>query len=507
LFKTTLMKKLFTSKLSIFACTILMALSASFFYFGNPFSSWANEQEEYEEEHDGYDGAAEAAEFEFRRTLDPALGYVPSERLWNAIEKAAASKELAANRPESFSDLLWTERGPNTDEVGPTNGNKRGPVLPDGSVTGGRVRAIWADLKDATKKTVFVAGVTGGMWKTTDITATNPNWTLINDKLSNLGITSICQSPLGTQDTFYACTGERFGGEVQGQGIFKSVDGGSTWALLPNTAPPITNSYKFCTKIACDPNGHLYVGTSNGFYRSTNGGNNWRDITPDFLTSTTCDFEISSTGRLHIAVGYRTDNAGLVRYRYTDNPSEVATGTWTAATTPFTYPLGIANGSQQNRVEMACSGNTLYAAPSNSIGKVTEVFKSTDGGVNWTTLPLTATNVTDLNGTGASSQGWYSLAIDIDPSNADNVIIGNLNTIKSTNGGTSWAKLSEWAETFGQYLHADIQGILWYDNGNKLIFACDGGIFYSSDKGTAIQTCVSNSSILARFTPRSPIIS
>ena len=38
-----------------------------------------------------------------------------------------------------------------------------------------------------------------------------------------------------------------------------------------------------------------------------------------------------------------------------------------------------------------------------------------------------------------------------------------------------------------QYVHADVHNITWYDGGNKLIFGCDGGIHYSSDKGTTIR--------------------
>jgi hypothetical protein len=81
------------------------------------------------------------------------------------------------------------------------------------------------------------------------------------------------------------------------------------------------------------------------------------------------------------------------------------------------------------------------------------------------------------------------LAVDIDPSNSNNCIIGGLDTWKTTNGGTSWSQISTWVGTFpvNQYVHADVHKILWFDGGNKLLFGCDGGIHYSADKGATIR--------------------
>ncbi len=39
-----------------------------------------------DEENEGYDGAMESDLFEFEKTKDPSLGYVPLERLGAAIE-------------------------------------------------------------------------------------------------------------------------------------------------------------------------------------------------------------------------------------------------------------------------------------------------------------------------------------------------------------------------------------------------------------------------------------
>ncbi len=421
----------------------------------------------------GYDNPKEAALFEFEKTKDPATGKVPREKLWGAIEFTRSSRVETQNRinARSVAALSWIERGPNADVVGPSNGNTRA----GNGLTAGRVRAIWVDITDATGNTVWVGGVDGGLWKTTNISSASPNWILINDYLANLAITSICQDPTNPS-TMYFSTGEAFSNAdaVRGIGVFKSTNSGVSWSLLPSTT-----NYTYNSKILCDASGNVYLATvGNGFLRTINGGTSWTVITPTGLSNRIADFEISSTGRLHISCGLGTSTNG---YRFTDIPVTVTAGTWTSATTAFAFPSGTSS-----RLEMACLGNVLYALPSNTSAKVTSVFKSVNGGVDWTTIALTATNITDFNGGSATGQAWYCLAIDIDPSNTNNVIIGNLNTLKTTDGAVTWAKSSEWVGTTGQYVHADQQIIKWYDNGNKLLIGSDGGIHFSTNKGTTI---------------------
>ena len=60
-------------------------------------------------------------------------------------------QEAALNRtPGDGADNPWIERGPNN--------------------VGGRTKAIIFDPTDATNKTVIAGGISGGLWKNTDIT-------------------------------------------------------------------------------------------------------------------------------------------------------------------------------------------------------------------------------------------------------------------------------------------------------------------------------------------------
>ncbi|MBK9486923.1 MAG: hypothetical protein IPO01_17595 [Chitinophagaceae bacterium] len=278
-----------------------------------------------EEEIDKYDGPDKAVVFEIERTRDLNTGKVPAGKLWQAIQLTQQVKNSASNFTAALS---WTERGPDGDFT--IGGNPR----PSGQQTSGRIRASMIDSLDPTHNTVWVGGVDGGLWKTTNINNNPAGWTLINDYLANLAIAAICQDPRpGFQNIMYFCTGESYGNAdaVRGIGVFKSTDAGATWTLLPSTTTYING-----TRILCDFQGNVYLGTRNtGLLRSTDGGTTWTTITPTGIGTSVCDLEISPTGaaaRLHVTTGIFSTSG----YAYTDNPATVTAATWTAATTPFT---------------------------------------------------------------------------------------------------------------------------------------------------------------------------
>jgi hypothetical protein len=61
-----------------------------------------------EEEEGEYDGARERNELEIEKTKDPALGYIPADRLLNAIRY---TDNLKKARLKDATALTWTERG------------------------------------------------------------------------------------------------------------------------------------------------------------------------------------------------------------------------------------------------------------------------------------------------------------------------------------------------------------------------------------------------------------
>ena len=419
------------------------------------------------------DGILQVQEQEFNMTKDPALGYVPKFRLYQAINDAMIARHNSSNSVNQVQLLSWIERGSYKDTVGGSNGNGRpGSPVP---VTSGRMRAIWMDLDDGTNKTAWLGGVDGSLWKTTDVTASPANWTLVSDFFGNLSIASICQDPTN-HSIMYFGTGEKtFNADaVEGGGVWKSTDHGVTWSLLANTT-----GFWNVSKVLCDASGNVYVGTigsGNGLERSNNGGTSWTNITPTTAGGGTriADMVLSTTGRLHVSKGYESSAANQTGYFYTDNPSTVTSGTWTSPVTSYS--------PTQYNCALAVKGDTLYALPDQSTDQTPTVYRTTDGGANWSatagTLPTSGNNAV------SSGQGWYCLAIGVDPNSANNVIVGGLNCYKTTNGGTSWSQISAWVSglAVSVYIHADQHFVQW--NGNQVLVGSDGGIFYSSNGGT-----------------------
>lgn len=433
------------------------------------------------------DGILQEQMQEFNMTKDPALGYVPKFRLYQAINDAMTARLNSPNSVSQVQLLSWTERGSYKDTVGPSNGNGRpGTPVP---VTSGRMRAVWVDLADATNKTVWVGGVDGGLWKTTDITASPATWTVINDFFGNLAIGSICQDP-SNHNIMYFGTGEKAFNidAVQGGGVWKSTDHGATWNLLANTT-----GFWNVSKILCDNSGNIYVGTigsGSGLQRSTDGGTSWTNITPtinaggggNITTTRVADMAYDATSnKLHVVMGYLPGSSPTIYQGicYTTNPATVTPTTWTAPSTTF-----ITTPNSLDNCAIACKDDTVYATPANTSDMVPTIYKSTNGGADWSATGSTPLNSTTNSNAYVNGQGWYCLGLGIDPNNANNVIVGSLNCYKTTNGGTTWSQVSAWVSglAVSVYIHADQHFAQW--NGNQVLVGSDGGIFYSSDGGT-----------------------
>ena len=119
----------------------------------------------------------------------------------------------------------------------------------------------------------------GGLWHSGD---SGNTWRPVSDLMSNMTVSSLAVDP-GNPDLMYAGTGEGRSNDVafRGAGMFKSEDGGTSWALLPLTRPAtVGENWSHINHIAISTAGVLLAATSdnshNGFiYRSTDGGLNW----------------------------------------------------------------------------------------------------------------------------------------------------------------------------------------------------------------------------------------
>ena len=102
---------------------------------------------------------------------------------------------------------------------------QRGPIN-----VGGRTKGIMFDPNDPSNETVFAGGVSGGIFKNTEISNPKSQWTLVTKNIpQNIAVSSLTYDPNNTQ-IFYAGTGESYtGGDALGNGLWQSKDGGDTW--------------------------------------------------------------------------------------------------------------------------------------------------------------------------------------------------------------------------------------------------------------------------------------
>src|SRR5439155_1246068 len=116
---------------------------------------------------------------------------------------------------------------PSVAGIGPGSWTWLGP----GNI-GGRIRAI--AIHPTTTSTWFAGSVGGGIWKTTN---SGGAWAPVDDFMAALAVSTIVFNP-ANPSVMYAGTGEGFYNQdgIQGAGIFKSVDGGTTWSQLAATA-------------------------------------------------------------------------------------------------------------------------------------------------------------------------------------------------------------------------------------------------------------------------------
>jgi hypothetical protein len=179
-------------------------------------------------------------------------GYATNYRFYELIKAKSNAQRL-----KSTAVLYpWVQRGP---------GN-----------VGGRTRSVIVDPDDPAFKTWYAAAVSGGIWKTTD---EGKSWTNMTPDLPNLATNTMAMAP-SDHNTMYVGTGEGYGGVgmVGGNGIIKSTDRGISWHILDATT--VNDNFRFVNKILIDPSDKniVLVSTNKGIFRSVNGGSTWQGV-------------------------------------------------------------------------------------------------------------------------------------------------------------------------------------------------------------------------------------
>ncbi len=355
----------------------------------------------------------------FRKAKRAALVFVFGATLvWGpergtAIAQRSGGQQEAAASAGPFGALRWRSLGPNR---------------------GGRSIAV---AGSAARLNEYYMGATGGgLWKTTDGGVT---WRAVTDgQIHSSSIGAVAVAP-SNPDIVYIGTGESEirGNIIQGDGAYKSTDGGKTWTHIG------LKETQVISKIRVHPTNpdlvyvaafghHAAANPERGIFRSRDGGTTWEKVL----------FRDNKSGAIDLALD---PNNPLVMYAALweayRNSWEMSSGGpgsgmfkssdggdhWTEISRNAGLPKGTLG-----KIGISVSGadsSRVYAQIEAEDGGF---FLSDDAGGTWTKV----TDRRDLR-----QRAFYYTRVYADPKVKETVYVLNVGFHKSTDGGKTWTPL------------------------------------------------------------------
>ncbi len=346
---------------------------------------------------------------------------------------------------------------------------------------GGRINAIAMDPNDS--NTMLSGSVSGGIFRTID---GGQSWNPVFDTNNFLSIGELTYQP-GSSQIVYAGTGDRniTGFPFVGDGIYKSTDGGQNWASLG------LQDTRIISRIIVDPTDvdRIYVGAmglpmqrnnDRGLYRTTDGGQSWNQVLfiADSAGVNDLVMDPSNPSVLYATIWnrLRSGTKSLV--------SGPDAGIWktTDGGDNWTKLAGGLPTQTMSRVSIsidATNPNRLiatYVDPGSY--QVFNMYETTNGGQNWSVVPTASLDPNALGGF-----GWYFSNCYINPFSPNDIYLHGVLLHHSSNNGQSWQVLDFGGLGSPSEPHSDKHDMLFTGPG-EFILATDGGLYETTDNGS-----------------------
>ncbi|MEN8154300.1 MAG: hypothetical protein ABFR75_09785 [Acidobacteriota bacterium] len=364
--------------------------------------------------------------------------------------------------------------------------------------------------------TIYVAGASGGVWKTENEGTT---WKPIFEHAPSTSIGDIAIAPTD-QNIIWVGTGEAniFRSSQAGAGIFRSDDAGKNWKNMgltdTNTISRIIVHPKNPDIVYVAASGNEWTDNSErGIYKTTDGGKNWVKIKyinertgasdlvmdpvdPDILYASFWQRIRRKWNDPRIEKGYK--HSGI--YRTTDGGKN-----WEPINKGLPLPhhrgrIGIDLCRSKPNVIYAFVDNyeiagewdegvvDSYGRPKGGKIKGATVYRSDDSGLNWKQVSSNNDYMENLS----STYGWVFGQMRVDPNNENKIYVMGLALNLSEDGGKTFRRL--------RGMHGDHHG-LWIDpdNSDYLVNVNDGGVAISYDGGKNFRTFYDNLPLVQFF--------
>ncbi|MBI1761513.1 MAG: sialidase [Acidobacteria bacterium] len=352
-----------------------------------------------------------------------------------------------------------------------------------GSATmSGRIAALDA-VQEGKRLTVYVGSASGGVWKSVNGGTT---FKPVFDKQPVQSIGAITIDPKNPK-VIWAGTGEPWtrNSTSVGDGVYKSIDGGENWTNVG------LKDTERIAKIAVDPSdtntvyvcapGKLWSDSDErGLYKTTDGGKTWAQVLKGGNRSTGCSMiSLDKQNPKTIYAGLWDFRRKGWTFRSGGDSAEVPSGsglfkstdggaTWNELKTETATGLPPKPWGRVAIAVAPSNPNVVYATIEAVIPQ-DGLYRSADGGKTWQLLDRSP---------GVIVRPFYFANLIVDPQDENKVYKEGYNLIVSTDGGKTFSSIS------GGGTHGDHHDV-WIDpaNTDHLIAGDDGGLWYSYDGG------------------------
>jgi photosystem II stability/assembly factor-like uncharacterized protein len=415
-----------------------------------------------------------------------------------AKEKASQLKTRGAN-----VDANWKLLGPVTN---PSDNPFKLEGADDawlGNAALGRINCIEFSNWDANN--LWVGTSTGGVWKSWD---GGKNWWNISMNLPIMEISEIAIDQ-SNSNIIYVATGDRDGGGgyygSETSRLYKTTNGGETWQRINanfGTGTFIWGLYTHPTKT-----NEVVVVRASGVYKSVDGGTTWsKRFTINSGSQSYLDNEYANkanTGRIYLLTDEFTD-AG---YNIWLNRSDDFGSTWqrmdtikSTITSPdflsTVFKMSVAPSDQNCVYIAALEYDTTFQTQ-----RFGALVRTLDGGKTWenkSRFPSVPNVLGWILGDSSDidSQGNYNLVLAIDPKNKDKIFLSGVSMWGSEDAGKSFSKTTFWTDVLGESAHADHHWGEYSPVTGEFYLATDGGLYKTKNlinsNQKELESCLDN---------------